>query len=372
MLTIQPLNKCNCRINFVSPVALALLLTTLLAMQYFHSEIGFISSANAAEDSTGGHKGGNPGTGKGSPQHGGQGVDKGKKDITKVLGGGEDSDSDRPEWAGGLKELNPHRGDPNPTPGVKKGGDYGDLWIVVRDPVTGAPVLVDGEYQVCVDPACSTTVLTVDGELPAGTPEVAEVDLGRFNIARSPDKVTDKALDTVITKLASATTVTTDTAGRLVIDGVTIDSPLENLAMYAALLTSDPKLASVIDKLPADTLSLAASLLAAGSDKTGTITIDYVVYGNVIMDIVENDVYFNYGTFDYSRDTTYSGDITYYVQAPDGTMTQVTKPILEAVFGGESYTSTDGSGVSDFVQAADDALQVIEFMHTQIIPETTN
>jgi hypothetical protein len=33
--------------------------------------------------------------------------------------------------------------------------------------------------------------------------------------------------------------------------------------------------------------------------------------------------------------------------------------------------STDGSGITDFVQAADDALQVIEFVHTQVHIETT-
>jgi len=358
-------------IPYAGVIALSLIAAPLFVTPISKGEFSFLSTANAAEDSSSGHKGGNPGAGKGTPRSGGQGADKGKKDITKVLGGGEDSDSDRPEWAGGSKELNPHSGTPNPTPGIKKGGDYGDLWVVVRDPVTGAPILVDGEYQVCVDPACTTTVLTVDGELPEGTADVAEVELGRANIVRSPDKVTDKALDTVLTKLTSATTVTTDMAGRLVIDGVTIDSPLENLALYIALMTSDPKLTPVLDKLPADTTSLAASLLAAGSDKTGSITIDYVVYGNVIMDIVENDVFYNYGTFDYNRDTTYSGTITYYVQAADGTITQVTKPILEAVFGGESYVSTDGAGISDFVQAADDALQVIEFTHTEVHIETT-
>lgn len=319
-----------------------------------------------------GGSGGSGGKGAGDTGKGQQGGSGGKAIEDKVFRGSgkdvlsADDDSDRPAWAGGAKELNPHSGTPNPTSGTKKGDEYGDLWVLVRDAVTGEPILVNGEYQVCVDAGCTEVVMTVDGELPEGA-VVADVELGRANLVRSPDKVTQHALDEVLTKLTAATSVTLDDAGRLVIDGATVDSPLENLALYIALMTNDPQLVDVMAKLPGDTVDLAASLLAAGSDKTGDIGLDYVVYLNVITGIVANDEYFNYDTFDYSRDTTYSGDITYFVQDPVTlVVTSVTETILQAVFDSVSYTSASGAGISDFTQAADDALQIIEFVHTQI------
>ena len=358
-------NKKQFARKIVLTAAVAGILTapiTLTAINYDVIAFFLIKSALAEESGSG--KGGHQGA-QGSNK-GGKGVggsQGSKKGMSKVLE--DDSDSDRPEWAMGNKELNPHSGTPNPTPGIKKGGDYGDLWVVVRDPVTGAPILVNGEYQVCLDPACTQTVLTVDQELPEGV-VAAEVELGRSNIVRSPEKVTQKALDTVISKLTAATTVTLDSAGRLVIDGVSVDAPLENLALYIALMTADPKLTPVISKLPADTLKLAASLLAAGADKTGSITMDFVVYFNVITGIVPNDQYVDYSSFDYDRAATYSGTVTYYEQDSSGTVTQVTKPIIEAVFNNVPYTSSSGTGITDFVQAADDALQVIEFIHTEV------
>ena len=366
-------------VSLIGLVILGVAVAALLAMPLSSFDLGFDNEvyAQGHQGSGGGHGGGGKGMGgdgkgAGGTGKGQHGVSGGKAIEDKVFrGGGKDAlsaddDSDRPEWAKGQKELNPHRGTSNPTPGIKKGDDYGDLWVLLRNPVTGEPILVNGEYQVCVDAGCTEVILTVDGELPEGV-EVTEVELGRANVVRSPDKVTQHALDEVLTKLTAATLVTVDDAGRLVIDGATVDSPLENLALYIALMTNDPKLVPVMDKLPGDTLDLAASLLAAGSDKTGTIGLDYVVYLNVITDIVANDEYFNYDAFDYSRDTTYSGDITYFVQDPEtGVVTSVTEPILTAVFDNVSYTSDSGTGISDFTQAADDALQVIEFVHTQI------
>ncbi|MEJ2016100.1 MAG: hypothetical protein P8X61_10880, partial [Limibacillus sp.] len=89
-------------------------------------------------------------------------------------------DSDRPDWAGGNTDDNIHSrgggGQPG-SAGTGKGDFYGDLYYVVRDPVTGEPELVDGELQVCLDPACSETVLTVEGEVPDGAVP-AEVDFG--------------------------------------------------------------------------------------------------------------------------------------------------------------------------------------------------
>lgn len=349
----------------VAAAVVALLLLPISFDGMFDDVI--VDEAYAQQHGSGGGVKG-PGGGKGPAD-----VEKGRKGGPDQIFRGkgqlmveEEEDSDRPPWAGGNKELNPHRGTPNPTPGIDKGDMYGDLWVLVRDPVTGEPILVDGEYQVCLDAGCTQVVLTVDGELPEGV-EASEVEFGRANIVRSPDKVTQHALDEVLAKLEAATEVTQDEAGRLVIDGVTVDSPLENLALYIALMTNDAQLLPVMDKLPGDTMDLATSLLAAGADKTGTIGIDFVVYMNVVMGIVENGEYFDYSTFDYSRDATYTGDITYYVQDPVTLeVTMVTESIMDAVFDGVSYTSASGSGITDFAQAADDAIQLIEFMHEPI------
>jgi len=324
----------------------------------------------------GGHQGQGGGKGAaGGGGGGGQGQKGGKSLEDQIFRGkdalaAEDDDSDRPAWAGGSKELNPHRGDPNPTSGTKKGGDYGDLWVVVRDAVTGEPLLINGEYQVCLDAGCTEVVLTVGGELPEGT-EAAEVEFGRANVVRSPDKVTDHALDEVLAKLTAASVVTLDEAGRLVIDGATVDSPLENLGLYIALMTNDPALDPVLDKLPAPLPVVVAGALAGTADKTGTVTIDFVAYFNVIAGIVENGEYVDFSATDYSRDDQYSGDITYFYQDPvTGVVSEVTESIMDAVFDGVSYTSSSGAGITDFTQMVDDALQVIDFVHTQIHTET--
>lgn len=307
----------------------------------------------------------------------------GAKDVTnKILSGEEvDEDSDRPEWYHGNKEANPHikGGGQPPEAGTKKGDMYGDLWIILRDPVTGLAILDENGYVqplIEIDGVLVPIQLTEDGELPPEYADaVMEVEFGRLSVGRSPSKVTEHALDEALAKLSAATTVTLDLAGRLVVDGTTIDSPLENLALYIALMTDDPALQIpvIADKLePFDTLSLAAHLLAAAADKTGTIEIDTVAYQNIILGIAEMtaDDYVDYSTFDYNRNSTYSGTISYYV-LPEGAETPilVTEPILQAVFDGEPYVSNDGSGITDFAQAADDALQMIEFIHTQIHEE---
>ncbi|MDP5349748.1 MAG: hypothetical protein NWQ32_15355, partial [Paracoccaceae bacterium] len=161
---------------------------------------------------------------------------KGERVIIIIEG---DDDSDRPAWAGGAKELNPQRGDGNPNPGTTKGDLYGDLVYLYRDPITGLPILVDGYEQACTNSDCTEYEPIIDGEVPEGA---IEVDFGRTNIMRAPASVTEHSLDEVVNKLFPvdadgnpvAVTITTDEAGRIVVDGATIDSPLENYALYLA------------------------------------------------------------------------------------------------------------------------------------------
>jgi hypothetical protein len=301
-----------------------------------------------------------------------------------------DDDSDRPAWAGGNPELNPHAGagTGNPSSGTTKGDMYGDLVVLLRDLATGEPIVagtsVDPEtgeeiteYYVCLDADCATTVATVLGEIPEGVTAI-EVDFGRSSVARAPDKVTDHALDEALSKLADADEVALDVSGRIVysIDGTwyTIDSPLENLALYIDLATglaadSTTATEAALDALGLATLDMAASLLAGVADKTGDITLDYVVNENVIAGVVEAGVYYDYTDFAYTRD--YPTEYTYWVSI-DGALPvtatlDINAYLADPSVNGELPESTDYAAL--FAAAADDALEVIELVHTQIYTE---
>jgi len=325
------------------------------------------------------------GAGQGQ-QGGGQG---GSSQVPEGISAEDEDgeDSDKPEWAGGNPDLNPNRpaggGKPD-SAGTMKGDLYGDLWVILRDE-NGVPILSDEGFPQPIDEDGNLIPLDEEGA-PVDETLVQEVELGRLNVGRSPDKVTDRAYDEAIAALNSAIDVELDQAGRIVVtlaDGTekTIDSPIENLALYTTLMTEgylpgleDNEVLGDLDFLKSgsdltnDDLDVAASLLAAGADKFGTLNIDQVAYLNSILGIAEmtSEDYVDYSTFDYNRDATYTGDITYYVQQADGSIVQVTEPILDAVFGGESYTSSDGIAITDFSTAADDALQMIEFVHENI------
>jgi hypothetical protein len=292
--------------------------------------------------------------------------------MDKVLEG--DDDSDRPAWAGGNTAENPHSGGGGGKPdsaGTMKGDDYGDLIILLRNPITGEPTLIDGEMQVCTAADCSTYVAMVDGEVPEGVTPI-EVDFGRAAVARSPDKVTDKALTDALAKLtADGVVLSTDEAGRITytVDGVTstIDSPLENLALYVDLLeglTSDTTSPTEAALGSLATLDTAASLLAGLADKTGDISVDYVVYNNVISDVVASGDYYDYATFTYDR--TYPTDYLYNYTL-DGGVTVLSATLdINAYLADVNGDLPDEGGVTAFAAAADDALEVVELVHTQI------
>jgi hypothetical protein len=300
---------------------------------------------------------------------GGQG---GKSGIDRVLEAeDEGDDSDRPTWAGQPGGEGRPGGGGNPQPGTTKGDEYGDLIVLLRDPVTAEPIVQDGEYLVCLDAACTETVATVEGEVPAGVTPV-EVDFGRAAVARAPSSVIDKALNDAITKLTTdGVVLSTDAAGRITytVDGITatIDSPLENLALYIDLMTglaSDSTSDAEAALGDLATLNTAAALLAGVADKTGAISIDYVYYQNLITDVVTNpDTYYDYSDFDYDRDF---GETTYYVSIEDANPVLMTIDLdayLEAI-NGELPDNKEFAAL--FAAAADDALEVIEFVHTQI------
>ena len=317
-----------------------------------------------------------------------------------------------PQWAGGGNSGgNPDpgggnsggKGDKPSDPGPKKGELYGDLYVIDRDQ-SGVPILyswdtgepkpdssgftnpiTDG-LEVLVDcyPAANNEgcLIPLDSEgevLPEFEQYVQEVEFGRMNLGRAPLSVLDRQLHDALILLQNASTVSFDPAGRLVADGFTIDSPLQNLALYQNLMlngilfydepgdTADISidLEALTDR---DYLSIAASLLGAAADKTGEITVDLVVYENAILGIPTSakGSYFDYSAFSYSRSETFPGCVIYAVS--DGSGLGWTDPpvnYMNAVFNGISPENL--TNIAAFAQAADDARAMVEFLHSQLI-----
>ena len=284
---------------------------------------------------------------------------------------------------------------------------------------------------------------------------VQAVDFGRLNLGRAPEGVIAHAFDEAINKMNAASAFDLDPAGRIMLlldDGwFTIDAPAENLALYIKMMVDghwitiidDPivkgnrpegkgppegdgpsaedrpvlsetaiglldqigysNLGSVDNQLSNHDLLLAASLLAAAADKTGTITLDKVVYINSVYGINQvgtlldekGNKYFDFSNRDngapYSQDRagTYGNrtsgeacDIGWiWVLQPTTTeftyLAQCVNIMNEVQFNDyhESYTLPEPrefdyiSNVRGFVQSADDALQVLEYIHNYKVPE---
>jgi hypothetical protein len=351
----------------------------------------FAADGGAKQMGAGAHSGGNKGAGGqksgdgGMKGKGGKSLDAIFRDVT---GSAEsDSDSDRPEWAKKPGGKDGAGGGRPATSGSKKGDLFGDLYVILRDE-NGVPILSAAGYVQPIDAAGNLIPLDAEGA-PIDPTLAIEVELGRLNVGRAPTSVLTKRANEVINLLNAATAVSLDAAGRLVItnpDGSvqTIDSPLENLAIYVALMT-EGTIPGVTD-LPGtefDALTdgvytvedakFAASFLAAATDKSSAFTIDEVAYidaflgvnttttGNVTYSVVD------YSTFAYDRSDTYDSKlITVLVEQADGTFKPTEVNVYEAVF--NSIDASDTSGIDSFTQAADDARAVIEFVHEYEVP----
>lgn len=350
---------------------------------------GSHSSGTHGSQSKGGK--GKGGTTTGSDGHGSSGS---KSVESKVLHGSgdtaaaEEESSDRrgPKYGGGRESTGKPTG-----AGTKKGDQLGDLNVILRD-ANGLPILDEYGHVQPLDANGNLIPLTPEGDIVAGSEDlVVPVEFSRLSVSRSPSKVIDKSYDEAIAALNAATEISTDASGRLVttIDGVakTIDSPLENLALYQALLNNGylpgfvPKdgaapdtLSFLVDKSVTNSDMLqAASFLAAASDKSGSINDDVVVYTDSILGITgttplsgpDGKEYVNFADVTYDRSTAYPGTVTYLKKNDDGSYTKETASIIDAVFGGENYTGTQ---LDAFTQAADDARAVIEYVHDNPVP----
>ncbi len=386
----------------------------------------FVSTAYAQDD--GGQGGGKHGAmgqkggGQGDRGAGGQGYRGGKsmRDVLSDSDEGEE-DSDRPEWAG-TPGRDGKPGGGNAGGDRKKGGDYGDLFVVLRD-ADGNPVMAGDEYYILLSDG--TVVKTVDGEVPSAYLDLAvPVEFGRMNIARSPASVLEHALTEALSKLvtlptnedglvvidASNLAAVTDASGRFVIGDASIDSPLENLAIYEALLTA--KEVTVDDRTllelsvtaskdgadsvytiyvdPAVRLDLAASAIAASSDKTGELTADEIVLISSFLG-VDDELASLMESYTYDKAAAFDGEIVSVLVDPegDGTYFTATGDVLSLIdqYAGDiwntvsqpevmAYTDEQSvqyedalSGIYLFTQAADDAVQVLEFVHDYEPPE---
>lgn len=355
----------------------------------------------------GGQRGGQ-GSGQGSGQGAGQGGQQGSGSGTSGSGrgvedkvlrgsgqgqGGPSADSDRPDTAG--VKGGKGGGGTRPTgSGTKKGDLYGDLWVIVRD-ANGVPILyqwfdTDGD-GVNDTPAISSTgfpqPIAADGSLipldsegaPINATLVQAVELGRTSVSRSPDKVLQQSFDTVLAEInAPGAVITLDASGRLVVNGDTVDSPLENLALYLKTLNPTALTGTITATLP--TGFNPAALLAAAADKGDTINVDYVVYLNSILGVnkVTDGVttsYYDFSTYNYDRTTTWSSATATVLVLKDGVYVPTVVNLYDTLFKTTSDPTgvwtdpTPTGGADDFAQATDDYLKVITYLHDNSIPE---
>ncbi|MBE9638806.1 hypothetical protein IQ782_18275 [Salipiger pacificus] len=322
-----------------------------------------------------------------------------------------------------------------------KGDLYGDQYVLLRDldPSDGGgngeavldtfnteaqPVLVG------VDPANPDDPFPIyfeedaegDYELPAlMLPFVQEVELDRANVARAPASVMAHALEEALGKVETADEITTDTAGRIMYstDGgatfATIDSPLENLALYQHLMTTSGGSAGawpdVTDTWEQPFLDLLggnmtdpdwdpSALLGAAWSKEGKITLDALLYENTtlgvnVADSATGEVdYFDFSDpagelYDYDRQATYENVWLRWIVIEGDDPKFAYGNVYDAVFDEQPWQDEmlvivpgatpeedtfDAvpallSGVNDFAQAADDTRAVIEFIHARSAEE---
>lgn len=329
-----------------------------------------------------GERGGNPD--KGADQTGDSGRPEDKGGRPEDVGGG-DEDSDRPDWAG-TPGGSAGRGSP---PDAGGGGDlYGDLYVILRDD-QGVPVLSDAGFVQPIAADGSLIPLDEDGHV-LDESLVQEVDIGRLNVSRAPEDVLEGRSEEVLDVLNSATAVSFDPAGRLVVtvDGETktIDAPLENLSIYIALMETgtiegvdNPALGDLFlvdGVLDAEDMAAAVTFLAAATDKSEPFTTDEVAYINMILGIETEtlpgtEVLYSavsYTDFTYDREATYDGvTTTVLVQQEDGSWVATEIDVYDSVFGSVPDEATDGT-LDAFTQAADDARAVINYIHEYEVP----
>ena len=383
------------KITIAMSVAIALVGMTLTNYD------GVIKSAQAAESKgqgkkSAGHKGGGKGK-KGADTYTRGSANKSLDSVLQEVA----EDSDRPDWAGKDATAPKPGGGIKGASDTKKGTDFGDLFVIWRTD-DGVPILVkwvDGVQVVYpgtgdtaswfvqpLDVSGNPIPLDVEGHAVDETLTIG-VEMGRLNVARAPEKVLDHSLLEALKKLATATEVTLDPSGRLVVDGVTIDSPLENLALFKAIVgtpivdgvitlsvtgTVDGQTVTYTFPISVEQAGLvASSALAAASDKTGTLTVDEVMYIAKFLDL-DTELSSFVSSWNYERDDVYTDDVKVWILEGvdtdgDGVLDVYYPKEVEindvVTFNTVTQIVADGNGIDTFTQAADDSVQVLEYVH---------
>ncbi len=275
------------------------------------------------------------------------------------------------------------------------------------------PIMIDESslLPLKVDDVYQTFEISEEGEvIPVDGYIVEEVDFGRLNVVRAPQAVLDQALTEAIANLTQpgVTDIQTDASGRLVAivgaedwlvnfddklendeaDDKTIDSPRENVALYQELMSNgfEDQLSFLTNYgySDSDILTLAYGAIAAGADKTGTMDVDEFGYMNNWLlkwdseNIEELDDspdvkdrhYYNYKTFTYSRNEVYHDKyVRITVLNADGTWEDTYQSLTSVVFWTDpakliDYEKGGNTNITGFANAADDAVQVLEFIHS--------
>ena len=321
----------------------------------------------------------------------------GGKDQTKPSAS-ETEDSDRPAYAGVPgKEGKPGRG--NTETGVKKGDIYGDLYVILRNP-DGTPIyktLADGTLVVQpVDKDGNVLPLDETGALIDATLAIP-VEFGRLSVGRAPTQVLSAQYEEALASIEAADSISLDKSGRIVLTtagvAAAIDSPLANLALYTELLNEgyitglSPEAIAKFDAaglgylvdpttttLTSQKLVSAADFFAAAADKTSTLNLDQIEYMNTILGIsgtltsATGASFVDYSSLTYDRATTYGTLTTSVLVLQPGTTDTyklTTVSLYDAVFGSKDVSLT---GAAAFAQAADDSLQVLEYIHNNPVP----
>ncbi|HEY9199812.1 MAG TPA: hypothetical protein VIR60_10635 [Gammaproteobacteria bacterium] len=314
--------------------------------------------------------------------------------------------------------------------------DYGDLFVLYRD-ADGVPILTADFCQQPIGLPSATCPLVCEEGAPCLVPVdpatcgiqagfeacTQEVEFGRTNVARSPERVFATQMEDVLVRLSTADCVTRDAAGRMVTSTVTdglvtsaaIDSPIQNLAIYQQLMLNGYLgTAEAPFALPGDVLDIAAVGIGAASDKGGKVSVDMVIYLNQILGLTDESVptflpkkcievkeevmgtvqmvrkcFLDYGPTGanhlYSRGAHFGAlpapayipavapqaGWFEYLNTLEPTMPTFgigqgpTLGVVPELTGNPSWM---GSNIESFAQAADDARAVINFMHSWPVP----
>ena len=350
-----------------------------------HSGGSSHSSGSSHDTGQSGQKGQGKGGGKKPGETARGGRHGSMEDIYREISA-EAEDSDRPAWAGTKGGKNEHGTKPG-SAGSKKGDLYGDLYVILRD-ANGVPILTPEGFVQPVDANGNPIPLDAEGA-PIDPTLAIPVEFSRLSVGRSPSQVLDRRATEVVTMLNSATAISVDQAGRLVVtgpDGVasTIDSPLENLALYVALMTTGT-IPGVTDlpgtqydylvdgKFTTQDLQTAAGLFAAAADKYASVSPDTVAYMNSILGINTKTTgtitysSMDYSSYTYDRSDTYdSKTVTVLVKQADGSYLPTTVNLYDAVFKDADYS---GTGFDAFAKSVDDARAVIAYIHDNEAPQ---